>query len=188
MPPLKLALTRARGNHRPSCAANYRPTGAVRYALGVSLIEVVIAMVVLLIGLLGMLKLQSETLKLTYSSFQQTLASVQTQDLIERMWAGICILRRTDPLLTSEEYTYIVDEWKSRHDPTQPFKSALSSTQTLRMDAWEASVVNRFPDTLELTIEWNDPFTSTANSVTTYFSMPDFQKPPGNTWTNILCP
>ncbi|TVQ74653.1 MAG: type IV pilus modification protein PilV, partial [Oceanospirillales bacterium] len=52
---------------------------------GVSLIEILIALVVLSIGLLGMAALQTRTLSLNHSAYQRTQAVNLSYDIVDRM-------------------------------------------------------------------------------------------------------
>lgn len=53
---------------------------------GVSLIEVMVALVVLSIGLLGIALLQIRALQSTHAAYQATLASIMATDAEERLW------------------------------------------------------------------------------------------------------
>ncbi|MCG5509644.1 type IV pilus modification protein PilV [Ectothiorhodospira lacustris] len=70
----------------PACAVRYYRTG--RYG-GFSLTEVLVALVVLSIGLLGLAALQLNGLKGAHSAYQRTLASVIAVDAGERLWLSL---------------------------------------------------------------------------------------------------
>ena len=53
---------------------------------GFSLVEVLIAILLVAIGLLGLAAAQVKTLQYASSSLQQTVASIQAQNVIERLW------------------------------------------------------------------------------------------------------
>lgn len=53
---------------------------------GLSLIEVMVALVVLSIGLLGIALLQMRALQSTHAAYQATLASIMATDAEERLW------------------------------------------------------------------------------------------------------
>lgn len=57
---------------------------------GVSLIEVLVAVAVLSIGMLGVAALQLRSIKTSDAAFQRNIANIQAQDLVERYWAGVC--------------------------------------------------------------------------------------------------
>jgi type IV pilus assembly protein PilV len=64
------------------------PRGARRNARGVSLIEVLVAVVVLSIGLLGVAAMQSIALRGGQSSFESSQAVIQTSAILEAMRAN----------------------------------------------------------------------------------------------------
>lgn len=57
-----------------------------RKQVGVSLIEVMVALVVLSVGLLGLAVLQFKALQGTHAAYQATLASLIATDAEERLW------------------------------------------------------------------------------------------------------
>lgn len=61
---------------------------------GFSLVEVLVAMLLVAIGLLGLAAAQIKTLQYASSSLQQTVASIQAQNVIERIWPDLCRLQQ----------------------------------------------------------------------------------------------
>lgn len=59
---------------------------------GFSMMEALVTMVVVSVGLLGIAALQGKSLQHAYASHQRTLATVQANDLVERLWASVCAL------------------------------------------------------------------------------------------------
>lgn len=59
-----------------------------RFELGFNLLEVMIALLVLAVGLLGLTALQNFSLKATHQSYQRTQATILIQDIIDRMRAN----------------------------------------------------------------------------------------------------
>jgi len=57
-----------------------------RSQFGISLIEVMVALVVLSIGLLGLALLQLRSLQNTHAAYQVTLATAMATDAEERLW------------------------------------------------------------------------------------------------------
>ena len=57
---------------------------------GFTLIEVLITVLITSIGLLALAAMQARALQDSHSSFQRTVAVVQANDLVERLWAGRC--------------------------------------------------------------------------------------------------
>ncbi len=61
---------------------------------GFSLVEVLVAILLVAIGLLGLAAAQVKTLQYASSSLQQTVASIQAQNVIERLWPELCRLQQ----------------------------------------------------------------------------------------------
>ena len=59
---------------------------------GFSMIEVLVTMVIISVGLLGAAALQVKSMQYAYSSYQHTIATVQANDAVERLWANVCAL------------------------------------------------------------------------------------------------
>ncbi|MCE9683041.1 type IV pilus modification protein PilV [Halomonas alkalisoli] len=56
---------------------------------GFTLIEALVALVVLSIGLLGVAALQLKALQSAHAGYQRAAASLAAQDAVERLWAGL---------------------------------------------------------------------------------------------------
>lgn len=78
---------------------------------GFTLIEVLVALLVLSIGLLGLAGLQLHALQYTHSSYQRTLVNIQALDMAERMWTHLA-----EPLSELEQWRDLnrqsLPEWK----------------------------------------------------------------------------
>jgi type IV pilus assembly protein PilV len=72
---------------------------------GFSLIEVLITMVIISIALLGLAVLQVKALQYSYASYQRSLATIQANDLVERLWAGVCALPGSANSISAEWVT-----------------------------------------------------------------------------------
>lgn len=57
---------------------------------GFTLIEVLVTLVVISVGMLSIAQLQARALQHSHSSLQRSVAVVQANDLLERMWSGYC--------------------------------------------------------------------------------------------------
>lgn len=66
---------------------------------GFSLLEVLIALLILSLGLLGLAALQAFGLKFTYQSYQRTQATYLIGDIVERMRANPVATRNNDYLI-----------------------------------------------------------------------------------------
>ncbi len=91
---------------RPDCtlhgAASVRRTSS-----GFTLLETLIALVVLSVGALGCVALQLKALQATHSAYQRSLASLIAADAGERLWAG---------LATGQIDTGWLPEWVQHRD------------------------------------------------------------------------
>lgn len=106
---------------------------------GFLMIEVMVTMIILAVGLLGAAALQARSMQYAYASAQRTIATVQANDLVERMWASACEL--PDELNTVEEHWQ--NDWNT--DP--------------RFLSWDGQIAEPddpdFP-VYDITIKWTD--------------------------------
>lgn len=93
---------------------------------GFSLLEVLIALLVLSLGLLGLAALQTFGLKFTYQSYQRTQATYLIGDIIERMRANPVGTRNND---------YLIDMTGSSPAPGRDcLTSACTATEMAQFD------------------------------------------------------
>ena len=83
---------------------------------GFTLLEALIAMLILAIGMLGVAGLQALTLKNSHASFQRSVAVLQANDLVERLWANICDLVDEDGNIVTADINSIRDLWRDEYD------------------------------------------------------------------------
>jgi type IV pilus assembly protein PilV len=118
-------------------------TSRVRRQAGLSLVEVLVTMVIVSVGLLGVAGLQLKALKNTYASFQRSLATLQAQDLVDRIWASTCVLSN------ATQRGNIKSEWQAVH-------SASASTK-LSMPNWAGDFTYTASTGLfVITVSWKD--------------------------------
>lgn len=122
---------------------------------GFSLLEALIAVVILSVGLLGVAAMQLKSLQFSQNSYQRSVAISQANDAVERLWAGICSL--PDDLVEIEE------DWQAVHEGA------------LGMSEWTGSIVsdtNTNPANYTINISWQDERIANAagNSETTSFT------------------
>ena len=118
-------------------------TSRLRRQAGLSLVEVLVTMVIVSVGLLGVAGLQLKALKNTYASFQRSLATLQAQDLADRLWASTCVLS------DATQRDNIKSEWQAVH-------SASAATK-LSMPSWSGNFTYTAATGLfAITISWND--------------------------------
>ena len=123
---------------------------------GFTLIEVLVTLVVVSIGMLSIAQLQARALQHSYSSLQRTVAVVQANDLLERMWSGYCSAEFPNTILT---------DWQTAS------VHALLPGRTATLD-WDPDADN--PE-FTLTISWQDSRArdNTTPSFTYIFRMVD---------------
>ena len=107
-------------------------------ARGFSLIEVLVAVLVISFGLLSLALLQSRSLQFSQASYERSVAIVQANDLVERLWAGVCVL--------PDDFSNIRDDWAAVHTNSLPGwngdNSSVDDTVT--------------PPLYQIKIEWKD--------------------------------
>ena len=118
---------------------------------GFTLIEMLVTMPILSVALLGIGMLQVKALQYSYASYQRSLATIQSNDLVERLWAGMCALP------TSRDS--IAAEWVA--------------TNTNSLPTWSGTLVYDASGTLPIytiTVSWQDSkikYTSTDTTQAT---------------------
>lgn len=88
----------------------------IKLQKGASLIEVLIALFLLAVGLLGVLAMQTESLKLNQQSYGSTQALFLANDAVERMRTNIMVLAKEDqssPTLDQAFPTANLNDWKA---------------------------------------------------------------------------
>ena len=91
---------------------------------GFSLVEVMITLLVLSIGLLGIAALQVVTLQASSTSLHRSIAVIQANDLVERLWANVC------DVADDERRQDIEEEWNDAHADSIPGRSVLDPVFT----------------------------------------------------------
>ncbi|MCF1182616.1 type IV pilus modification protein PilV [Marichromatium gracile] len=123
---------------------------------GFSLLESLIAMVVLAIGLLGMAELQTTAMRLNSSAYLRTQATNLAYDIIDRMRAN-----------RQQALAGAYDGQDLATDPQCPAASAASGTLAARdVQHWRAALACTLPrgtgsivrndDSFTVTVQWDD--------------------------------
>lgn len=111
------------------------------HSLGFTLIEILVALLVLSIGLLGLAAAQLQSLQNSHASFERNIAIVQARDLAERMWAGLCDLYDDDGNIRGNVEDLIWDAWKSDHKAMGDFSGpGWSPTWDRNDDVWTITI------------------------------------------------
>lgn len=80
---------------------------------GFSLLEVLIAMLILAFGALGLAGLQMKTLQSSHSAYQRGLANIIAADTVERLWANAAAAA---PLTVPQIQAQVQQRWTLTND------------------------------------------------------------------------
>ena len=150
---------------------------------GFTLIEILIALLVLSIGLLGLAAVQFQSLQNSHASYERSMATMQARDLVERLWAGICDLYNEDGTLKVDEIDengtnvqttidLIVASWESDHFGDEENSGA---TFAGTVPDWTAGV-EPGTNVWRITIEWTGRAQGQEEIIEHLFQLP----PPPN--------
>lgn len=113
-PEERVARPPDRSPRRLICTGAGTPVGGRRAASGTSLIEVMIAIVVVGIGLLGIAAIQIHALQSSKASYDMSITTIRAMDLVERLWAAACLLDQ-NPDERGEISANILEQWLNAH-------------------------------------------------------------------------
>jgi len=129
--------------------------GKQKYSKGVSLIEVLVAVIILAFGLLGLAGLQSVSLRNNTSAMMRTQATYLAQDIVDRM--------RINKAAAIDDMSYE----QPMASPT-PAAGATSPQHLIDQNTWLTSIENTMPggdgeincnnatNVCVVTIQWDD--------------------------------
>ncbi|WP_051246164.1 type IV pilus modification protein PilV [Thioalkalivibrio sp. ALE19] len=112
---------------------------------GFTLIEILVALIIISVGLLGLAGAQMLSLQSSQTSYERTIAVIQSRDLVERLWAGICDVYDDGGDLEGGDENTIVEQWGNDHDGT------LGDPDE---DSWDPTV-SADSEVITITIEWD---------------------------------
>ena len=119
-------------------------------ATGFALLEIMIAMLVGAVALLGLRTLQLKTLQAAYSSLDYTIATIHANNLVEGVWSNLCANQASGAV-----YTSTVQSWR----------------QTLPQSI-SASVARSYSHSAVYRLTWNDVRQSDNNSLSLQVTYP----------------
>ena len=117
---------------------------------GFALLEIMIAMLVGAVALLGLGTLQLKTLQSAYSSLDYTIATIHANNLIEGVWSNLCANR-----VSGAVYTSTVESWRQTLPPSV-----------------SATVATSYSDSAVYNLTWNDARQSDNNSLSLQVTYP----------------
>ncbi len=125
--------------------ARARPCQRLKSSRGFTLVEILVALVILSIGLLGIAALQLRSLQNSHASFERSIASLQARDLVERMWAGICILHDANGNIVQNAQAPIETAWRADHTNANTFSdqgwnAVLAQPTTANPHVWTITI------------------------------------------------
>jgi len=124
--------------------------GSPRRSAGVSLIEVLVAVLVLSIGLLGVANLQLTAIRNAHSAYLRSQASLLAQDILDR-------IRANRANATSYNIALAASPPTGSSLPEQDLKAWLDSLAASLPQGDGAVAVNAgTPTTVTVTIQWDD--------------------------------
>jgi len=131
---------------------------------GFALLEALIAMFITAGVLLGLGVLHIKSVQQSALTTQRTIASIQANDLIDRMWASVCSLDNSTGQPDTTKVNAIKTQWENRWKVTgntSSFVEELTSDQIAlhnRMNGWSGNleIVNAAKRRYKITIEWEN--------------------------------
>lgn len=117
---------------------------------GFALLEVLIALLVGAIALLGLGTLQLKTLQAAYSSLDYTIATIDANNLVETLWSDLCTNKASAAV-----YTQTINSWKD----TLP--GSISAT-----------VPTTYADNATITLTWQDSRLTDNNTLALQAAFP----------------
>ncbi|TCB79887.1 hypothetical protein [Acinetobacter sp. ANC 4173] len=154
---------------------------------GFILFEALIAMFITAGVLLGLGILHLKSMQQSALTTQRTIATIQANDLTDRMWASVCSLDDNSGQVSSTNINALKTEWQNRWKVTgntSSFVQGLTTNQKAlhsRMNGWSGNleIENATKRRYKITIEWenkkakwyaSDP--SEKETFIYYFSVP----------------
>lgn len=131
---------------------------------GVALLEALIAMFITAGVLLGLGVLHIKSMQQSSLTTQRTIATIQANDLIDRMWASVCSLDDSTGQIAAGNVSNIKAQWENRWKVTgntSSFVNGLTTEQIAlhnRMNGWSGNleIVNAAKRRYKITIEWEN--------------------------------
>ena len=142
---------------------------------GFTLIEILIALLVLSIGLLGVAAVQFQSLQNSNASYERSMATMQARDLVERLWAGICVLYNADGSIAVGNQGPIIAAWQADHNGVDELEGQVG---TFAGRGWEPTLtVDTDTDVWTIEIDWTGPAQGQPEQIRHSFRLPPPLRP-----------
>ena len=131
---------------------------------GVALLEALIAMFITAGVLLGLGVLHIKSMQQSALTTQRTIATIQANDLIDRMWASVCSLDDSTGQIAEGNVSNIKTQWEKRwkvENNESAFVEDLTADQIAlhnRMNGWlgKLEIKDTAKRRYKITIEWEN--------------------------------
>lgn len=127
---------------------------------GFALFEALIAMFITAGVLLGLGILHMKSMQQSALTTQRTIATIQANDLIDRMWASVCSLDNNSGRVVEGQINAIKVQWQNRWKITGSTFTPSSTQKALhnRMNSWsgDLEIENESKRRYKITIEWEN--------------------------------
>ena len=131
---------------------------------GFVLFEALIAMFITAGVLLGLGILHLKSVQQSALTTQRTIATIQANDLVDRMWASVCSLDNSSGQVSSGNINALKVQWQNRWKVTgntSNFVQGLTANQKAlhsRMNGWSGNleIENATKRRYKITIEWEN--------------------------------
>lgn len=127
---------------------------------GFALFEALIAMFITAGVLLGLGILHMKSMQQSALTTQRTIATIQANDLIDRMWASVCSLDDNSGQVATGQINAIKVQWQNRWKITGSTFTPSSTQKALhnRMNSWNGNleIENASKRRYKITIEWEN--------------------------------
>lgn len=131
----------------------------MRQQRGFSLIEALIALLVLSIGLIGVAAMQLKALQSANAGYQRSVASVAAVDAQERLWAALAAAFETGQTCEDINISAVQAAWREHWFPSNdatPLRNAIEAQSEIEPGSGDDSC--QFTVTLTLSDDDNDQF------------------------------
>ena len=122
---------------------------------GLTLVEILVALIILAIGLLGLATMQTSSVKFTTSAYQRTQATALAYDIVDRMRGNRLAALNGDYLVPFQNPVPVCGALNTAGTLVQQDLAAWRNAMACRLPQSTGSVT-RLNDEFTITIQWDD--------------------------------